>query len=198
MTDWHQIVFSDESRFNLDYNDGRIRVRRYCDERHHPACIVERHTTRTVSVMVWGAISYQRRSRLLRIEGTLNSDRYIREVVEAEVVSFLQHTPGAIFQQDNARSHVVRNVQAFFLAQQILLLPWPAHSPDMSPIEHIWNMIKRRLAHYPSPAITTNELWTRIEAAWQSISQEHIQRLFDSLPRRLEALITARGSCTKY
>ncbi|EFN60293.1 Transposable element Tc1 transposase, partial [Camponotus floridanus] len=103
---------------------------------------------------------------------------------------------GAIFQQDNARPHVARNVQVFFLAQHILLLLWPTRSPDMSPIEHVWDVVTHRLAHYPSPA--TNELWTWIEVVWHAIPQEHIQHLFDSMLRRLEAFIAAHGGCTKY
>nr|XP_042910796.1 uncharacterized protein LOC107441252 [Parasteatoda tepidariorum] len=106
--DWHQVVFSDESRFNLWTHDGRVRVRRYAGQRCLPECIIERHSGRTPGVMVWGAISYHGRSNLIRIEGNLNSNRYVREVLQPEVVPFLQGIPGAIFQQDNARPHVAR------------------------------------------------------------------------------------------
>ncbi|GFU94860.1 transposable element Tcb2 transposase [Trichonephila clavipes] len=70
-------------------------------------CLPEWPNTR-----IWDAISYHERSNLLRIEGM----------------------PGAIFQQDNARLHVAKTVRDFCSAQ---LLPWPAYSPDMSPIEHV-------------------------------------------------------------
>ncbi|GFY29402.1 transposable element Tc1 transposase [Trichonephila clavipes] len=56
--DWQQVVFSDESRFNLWHHDGRIRVRLYAGERRIPECIIERHSGRTPGVMVWGAIAY--------------------------------------------------------------------------------------------------------------------------------------------
>ena len=58
--------------------------------------------------MVWSAISYQGRSNLLRIAGNLNSNRYIREVIQPEVVYFLQSIPGAIFQQEHV--HVLRRL----------------------------------------------------------------------------------------
>ena len=87
--------------------------------------------------MVWGTIGYNMRSLLLRIESNLNSNRYIREVLQPEVLPLLQATPHAIFQQDNVRPHVARIVQAFFQR----LLPWPVRSPDMSPIEHVWDMV---------------------------------------------------------
>ena len=91
-----------------------------------------------LSVMVWGAIGYN-----MCIEGNLNSNYYIREVLEPEVLPLLQATPHAIFQQDNARAHVRRIVQAFFQRLLVSLLSWPACSPDMSPIEHVRDMVGR-------------------------------------------------------
>ncbi|GFX46406.1 transposable element Tc1 transposase [Trichonephila clavipes] len=87
--DWHQIVFSDESRFNLWDHDGRIRVRRCAGERCLSECVIEQHSALTPGVMVWGAISYHGRSNLRQIEGNLNSNRYVREVLQPEVVPFL-------------------------------------------------------------------------------------------------------------
>ncbi|KFM67459.1 Transposable element Tcb2 transposase, partial [Stegodyphus mimosarum] len=196
--DWQHVVFSDESRFNLWYHDGRIRVRRYAGERHLPECIIERHSGRTPGVMVWGAIAYHRRSQLLRIVGNLNSNRYIREVLQPEAVPFLQSLPGAVFQQDNARPHTARIVKSFFAAQQVQLLPWPACSPDMSPIEHVWDVIGRRLARDPRPVASADELWVRVQTIWNALPQSDIQTLFDSMPRRVAALIAARGGHTKY
>ncbi|GFV53033.1 transposable element Tc1 transposase [Trichonephila clavipes] len=96
--DWYQVIFSDESRFNLWDHDVPIRVRRYAGERCLPECIIERHSAKTPGVMVWGVIPHHGRSHLLRIEGNLNSNWYAREVLQPEVVSFLQGIPGAIFQ----------------------------------------------------------------------------------------------------
>ena len=107
-------MFSDESRFNMSYNDGRIRFRHYTGERNLTACILERHRGPMPSVMVWDTIGYNMRSRFLRIEGYLNSNRYIMEALQPKVLPLLQATPGAIFQQDNDWSHLARIVQAFF------------------------------------------------------------------------------------
>ncbi|PRD36012.1 UNVERIFIED_CONTAM: hypothetical protein NCL1_09909 [Trichonephila clavipes] len=72
---WHQVVFSDESRFNLWYHEGRIRVRSYAGECCLLECVIERLSGLTPRVMVWGAISYHGRFNLLRIEGNLNRNR---------------------------------------------------------------------------------------------------------------------------
>ncbi|GFS48006.1 transposable element Tcb1 transposase [Trichonephila clavipes] len=78
------------------------------------------------------------------------------------------------------------------------LLPWPAYSPDMSHIEHVWDLVGRRLASDPRPAGSKDELLLRIQAIWNSLPQADIQNLFDSVPRRIVALISARGGYTKY
>ncbi|GFX80166.1 transposable element Tc1 transposase [Trichonephila clavipes] len=104
--DWHQFIFLDESRFNLWHHDGRIRVRRYAGERCFPECVIVRHSGLTPGIIDWGAISYHGRSDLLLIEGNLNSNS---EVLQPEVVPFLQVILGAIFQQDNTRPHIEKN-----------------------------------------------------------------------------------------
>ncbi|GFY19581.1 transposable element Tc1 transposase [Trichonephila clavipes] len=135
-TDWHQVVFSDKSRFNLWDHDGCILVRRYAGERCLPEYVIERHSGLTPKVMVWGVISYHGRSNLLRIEGI----------------------PGAIFQQDNARPHAAKTVREFCSAQRMQRLPSFAYSLDMSPIEHVWDLVGRRFARDPRPAASKDEL----------------------------------------
>ncbi|GFY07612.1 transposable element Tcb1 transposase [Trichonephila clavipes] len=71
----------------------------------------------------------------------------------------------AIFQQDNARPHVARIVQRFFLNHLIELLLWPARSPDHSPIGNMWFMVAQRLTQITPPAATPDQLWQRVEAA---------------------------------
>ncbi|XP_042896442.2 transposable element Tcb1 transposase [Parasteatoda tepidariorum] len=148
--------------------------------------------------MVWGAIAYHGRSQLLRIVGNLNNNRYSSEVLQPQAAPFLQALPGAAFQQDNARPHIARTVQSFLASRQVQLHPWPVYSPVMSQIEHVWDFVGRRLAHDPRPVASTDELWVRIQAIWNALPQTDIQNLFDSMPRRVAALIAARGGYTKY
>ena len=182
----------------MSYNDGHIRVRCYAGERNLRACILQRHTGPMPSVMVWRAIGYNMQSRLLHIKGNLNSNHYIREVLQPEVLSLLYATPHAIFQQDNAWPQVTRIVQAFFQRQRVSLLPWPARSPDMSFIKHVWDMVGRRLIRQGPPAPPLDALWTCIQTAWRDISQEDIQGFFDSMPQCIKTLIAAHGGFTPY
>ncbi|GFX02165.1 transposable element Tcb1 transposase [Trichonephila clavipes] len=134
---WNEVVFTDESRICLQHHDGRIRVWRHRGARMLNSCVMHHHPGPSPGIMVWGGIRYHSRTPLVRIAGTLNSQRYISEVLEPVVLPYLQGLATAIFQQDNARPHVTRIVQRFFVNHQIGLLPWLARSPDLSPIENM-------------------------------------------------------------
>ncbi|GFV59355.1 protein GVQW3 [Trichonephila clavipes] len=124
VTDWRHVIFSDESRFSLSADDHRTRVWRRTGQRSDPAFIVERHTAISQGVTVWGAISWDTRSSLVLLQGTLTARRYVDDILTPIVLPMLSSHPGAIYQQDNARPHTAR------LSQQCLqgydVLPWPA------------------------------------------------------------------------
>ncbi|GFX98868.1 transposable element Tcb1 transposase [Trichonephila clavipes] len=136
VTDWQKVVFSDESRFVLGTDDNRVRMGRRPGERYNSPHTVLRYTARTAGVMVWGAIAYVMR-------GTLTGQRYVDDILRPHVGPFLNGLPGAYFQQDNARPHTARFAQDFVRHFQIL--PRPAHSPNLSPVEHVWDRLKRQM-----------------------------------------------------
>ncbi|GFW01716.1 transposable element Tcb1 transposase [Trichonephila clavipes] len=94
---------------------------------------------------------------------------HLRGVGTIVVLPYLQGLATAIFQQDNARPHVARIVQRFFVNHQVELLPWPARSPNLLPIENMWSMVAHRLTHITPPAATPDQLWQRVEAAWSAV-----------------------------
>ncbi|GFV49277.1 transposable element Tcb1 transposase [Trichonephila clavipes] len=156
--EWNEVVSTDESRICLQRHDGRIRVWRQRGERMLNSCVMHRHTGPTSGIMVWGGIGYHSRTPLVRIAGTLNNQRYISRVLKPVVLPYLQGLVTAIFQQNNKRPHVTLIVQRFFVNHQIELLPWPARSPDLSPIENMWSMVAQRLTQITPPAATPDEL----------------------------------------
>ncbi|GFU19134.1 transposable element Tcb1 transposase [Trichonephila clavipes] len=119
VAEWNEVVFTDESRISLQHHDGRIRVWRHRGERMLNSCVTHRYTGPAPVIMVWGGIGYHSRTPLVRIAGTLNSQRYISEVLEPVVLLYLQGLATAIFQQDNARPHMARIVQRFFVNHHI-------------------------------------------------------------------------------
>ncbi|UYV63718.1 hypothetical protein LAZ67_2005416 [Cordylochernes scorpioides] len=132
MTEWHRVVFSDESRFCLSSDSRRVRVWRRRGERSNPAAIVERPTVRQRG-----------------IKGTMTAQRYVDDVLRPVTLPYLQGVPNALYQQDNARPHTARISQQAL--QDVQMLPWPLYSPDLSPIEHVWDIIGRRLHALPQP-----------------------------------------------
>ncbi|GFW69636.1 transposable element Tcb1 transposase [Trichonephila clavipes] len=103
-----------------------------------------------------------------------------------------QHTgPSPSVMQDNTRPYVASIVRTFFDTKHFWLLPWPARSPDLLPIENIWSMVAERLARHHMSVTTVDELWHRVEAASTSVPVHVIQSLFDSMARRIGSVITA-------
>ncbi|GFY20810.1 transposable element Tcb1 transposase [Trichonephila clavipes] len=100
--EWNDVVFTDESRICLQHYDGQIRVWRHRGESMLNSCVMHRHTGPAPGIMVWGGIGYHSHTPLVRIAGTLNSQRYISEVLEPVVLTYLQGLATAIVQQDNA------------------------------------------------------------------------------------------------
>ncbi|GFY24986.1 transposable element Tcb2 transposase [Trichonephila clavipes] len=189
---WSRVIFSDESRFSLSADDHRTRVWRRSGQRSDPTFIVERHTAISQGVTVWGAISWDTRSSLVVLQGTLTARRYVDDILTPIVLPMLSSLPGAIYQQDNARPHTAR------LSQQCLqgydVQPWPARSPDLSPIEHVCDALGRQL----QPSRDTGELTAQMQRLWQDLPQGVISDLIESMPRRISACIAAKGGFTTY
>ncbi|EKM73419.1 hypothetical protein AGABI1DRAFT_28333, partial [Agaricus bisporus var. burnettii JB137-S8] len=70
---------------------------------------------------------------------------------------------------------------------------WFAQSPDLNPIEHLWVNLKDKLKVYPKPPKGVRELWDRVAEEWDNITPEKCQRLIESMPRRCQAVIKAKG-----
>ena len=111
--EWAQVLFSDESKFNLSHHDGRILDFRRRGERFADNCLIERDRFGGGSVMVWGDIMGRRKTNLIVVQGNLNAQGYINQILEPEVVPFLQRHGPAILMHDNARPHVARICRQF-------------------------------------------------------------------------------------
>ena len=99
---------------------------------------------------------------------------------------------------DNARPHRARVVTDYLRDESITTLTWPARSPDLNPIEHIWNIIDRRERERTPPVQTLNELEQTLHQEWQRLTQVQIRRLVGSMRRRLAAVIHVYGGYTNY
>ena len=195
---WARVVFSDESRFNLNFADERMRCygRRNADN-----CVLERNRFGGGSVMVWGAINAGFRSNLIILDGTLTARRYIDGILYPVLLPLLRRqrqNQNLIFQQDNARPHSARVTQDFLRQNGVNVMEWPAVSPDMNPIEHMWDELGRRVHERPNPPRNLRELGLALQQEWQNIPRRTVRRLTRSMRQCLRAVIENNGGHTRY
>ena len=103
-----------------------------------------------------------------------------------------------IFQQDNDPKHTSMIARKWFEDNRIQLLEWPDQSPDLNPIEQLWQYHKRKLATYESEPVSVHELWERVEKEWGKTQVEVCTNLIESMPKRIVAVIKSKGCHTKY
>ncbi len=103
-----------------------------------------------------------------------------------------------IFQQDLAPAHTAKGTKSWFNDHGVTVLDWPANSPDLNPIENLGvsHLVKRKMRDTrPNNA---DDLKAAIKATWASIPPQQCHKLITSMPRRIEAVIKAKGAPTKY
>ncbi len=194
---WRGVHFTDESRFSLYRADGRQRVWHRAGERFADVNAVDRVAHGGGGVMVWTDVCYRQRTQVHFIDGILNAQRYRDEILWPIVLPFI-HNYHLMLQHDKARPHDAMICAQFLEAVNIPVLAWPAYSPDMSPIEHVWDALDRRIRQrVPVPA-NIQQLHTAIEEEWTNIPQATINNLINSMRRRCVALCEAKGSNTRY
>ena len=200
--DWKRILWSDETKINRIGSDGRTYTWK---KKGEP--LSDRTTTPTVkhgggnNLMVWGCMGWNGVGVLTEVQGILNADQYC-DILEGGVVeSFekLEMPEGErMFQQNNDPKHTSKKATQWFEDNDIEVMVWPAQSPDINPIEHLWVHLKKVLNQYPKPAKGVHELWERVVEEWNKIPPETCQNLIESMPRRIQAVIKAKGGHTKY
>ena len=169
----YRSFFSDESRFSLQRGDGRVSVYRRRNERYADCCVLERDRFGGMgSVMVWAAIAHGYRSPLVVIDGNLNAQRYRNDILAHHVIPLFHNTANiSIFQHDNVSSHTARDTVDFLRTNNIDFIDeWSANSPDLNPIEHVWDSLDRRLRRRPNPPANVNELRQALIQEWNNIS----------------------------
>jgi transposase len=159
--------------------------------------------------MFWGAIKYNLKSNLVPLNGDPDAPkggftaRLYVELLEEYLPTLLDFD--SIFMQDNAPIHTARLVTDYLLIEGVEVLVWPPYSPDMNPIENLWHWLKDQmhkrypeLATLPERLQSIDRLVEIAEELWESIPEEMINNLIDSMPRKVEALFQAQGWYTKY
>ncbi|GFW75517.1 transposable element Tcb2 transposase [Trichonephila clavipes] len=150
--------------------------------------------------MVWVGISIGGRTDLHIIRnGTLTGRSYADEILRSHVIPYAGAIGDSfVFQDANARPHRARLVENMLEAETIQRMELPACSPDLNPIEHVWDMLRRRIAARPRPPATVRDLEIALLEEWKSIPQSLIDNFIASMANRCAAVLAVRGDHTPY
>ncbi len=152
-----------------------------------PSCLVSTVQAAGGGVMVWGIFSWHTLGPLVPIKHCLNTTAYL-SIVADHVHAFMitvHSSSDGYFQQDNAPCHKAQIISDWFLEydNELTLLKWPPQSPDLNPIEHLWDVVERENRIMDVQPTNLQQLRAGIMSIWTKISEECFQHLFESMPR---------------
>ncbi len=194
---WSKVLFSDESKFCISFGNQGPRVWRKSGEAQNPCCL-KSSVKFPQSVMIWAAMSSAGVGPLCFLKSTVNAAIY-QEILEHFMLPSADKLYGDadfIFQQDLAPAHTAKGTKSWFNDHGVTVLDWPANSPDLNPIENLWGIVKRKM--WDTRPNNADDLKAAIKATWDSIPPQQCHKLITSMPRRIEAVIKAKGAPTKF
>ncbi|GFT37930.1 transposable element Tcb1 transposase [Trichonephila clavipes] len=196
---WSCVMLSDESRFSLQSDFRRTLRWRVPGTRYHQENTIERHRYGGARWLVWGEIILGSRTDL-HVQSVTMTGHIYREVIRQQHVRLFRVSMGAefLFMDDNARPHRANIVDECLQSEDITRIDWPAYSPNLNPIEHLWDILGRRISAHQPPPTCLPELRRALLDEWCNIPQDQIDNLILNMPRRCKACIASSGRHTPY
>ncbi|GFX53362.1 transposable element Tcb2 transposase [Trichonephila clavipes] len=198
--EWGRVFFTDESRFSLSSDSHRILIWRERGSFNHPSNIIEKDRYGGRGVLVSGSIMLGSRTDLHIFDaGSVNGTRYCNEIL-LPYVRLFRGAMGLqfLFMDDNAPCHRTVAAKQLLESEDINRMDWPARSPDLNPIEHVWEFLGRRLAARTLPPVTIRELRLALQDEGAAMPQQLIDTLILSMGRRCETCLAVRGDHIPY
>ncbi len=148
-----------------------------------------------------GIFSWHTLGLLVPIEHCLNTTAYL-SIVAAHVHPFMT-TVYHLLMATSSRimhRHKAQIISDWFLEHdnEFTLLKWPPQSPDLNPIEHLWDVVEREILIMDVQPTNLQQLCDAFMSIWTKISEEYFQHLVESIPRRIKAVLKAKGDPTRY
>ncbi|GFV80859.1 transposable element Tc3 transposase [Trichonephila clavipes] len=192
-------MFSDESRFSLQSDSHRTLIWIVPGTRYHQENAIERHRYGCAGWLVWGGIILSSRTDLYVQSVTMTGYIY-RDVILEQHARLFRGAMGAefLFMDDNFRPHHANIVDEYLQSEDITRMHWPAYSPYLNSIEHVWDMLDRRIAARQHRLTCLPELRRALLDEWCNIPQDQIDNLILSTSRRCKACIASSGRHTPY
>ncbi len=142
-----------------------------------------------------GIFSWHTLGPLVPIEHRLNATAYL-SIIADHVHPFMTTvypSSDSYFLQDNAPCHKAQIISDWFLKHdnEFTLLIWPPQSPDLNPIDHLWDVVEWEICIMDVQLTNLQQLRDAIMSIWTKISDECFQHLVESMPRRIKAVLKA-------
>ncbi|EEH06942.1 transposable element Tcb2 transposase [Histoplasma capsulatum G186AR] len=193
LEDWACASFSDESNFEVGLNVSSIFVRHPCQY------LLPTFKSGRVTVGVWAAIGWDFKSELVFLPPgvRMNSSHYTSILSEFGYPHYERSSEkhGIAYWIDaGAPYHTSKAVKEWTKNVWMNCEEWPAQFPDLNPIENLWMTMKRRVSKIRHKIHSTEQMKDELQKIWDSITQEEIQSLMRSMPRRMKAVIAAKGA----
>ena len=200
LADWNKVLWTDESKFTLfSSSRRRVYVSRRKGEEYQPECLRPTVKFGGKSVMVWGCFAANGVGELQQVSGIMDARSYLKLVRDAGLRSASELIGSdCTYQQDNDPKHTAKAVREFFSRSGVRLLQWPSQSPDLNPIEHLWDDLDRRLRAEPCQPTSADDLFASLKALWQKTAAETTRALVASLPKRIAEVIKNKGGATSF
>ncbi|GFX68231.1 transposable element Tcb2 transposase [Trichonephila clavipes] len=196
---WSCVMFSDEPRFSLQSYSRRTLIWRVPGTRYPQNNTIERHRYDGAGGSFGEELFLVSRTDL-HVQSVTMTGRIYRDVILEQYVRLFRGAMGAefLFTDGNARTHHANIVDECLQSEDITRMDWPAYSPDLKPIEHVWDMLGRRTESRQFSPICLPELHRALLDEWCNIPQDQIDNLILSMPRRCKACIASSGRHTPY
>jgi len=195
-SDWERVIFSDETHIELGPH-GQVWVQRPLGAELDPQYMIQRemHPDR---VSLWGCFCATEIGQAEIYVESLDAARYVDILEHNLLQSARSFFPSGHwwFQQDNASPHTSYRSRAWLHNHGVDCIDFPAHSPDLNPIENLWADLKRRVEHHH--ASTTAELEEHLRIEWEATSPTLLAKLVHSMPSRLAAVRESHGHHSGY
>ncbi|GFV71509.1 transposable element Tc3 transposase [Trichonephila clavipes] len=181
--------------YNGESDSGRLLIWREQRTRYHQSNTVERHSYRGGGILVWAGISLGGHTDLHVFHGgTVTGLRYRDDILDPYVRPYAAAIGNDfILMDDNARPHRARIVEEYLEDHGLERMEWPARSPDLNPIEHLWDYLGREVAALNPPPRSLHELKQGLLCVWSSLPIPVSDNLINSMGNRCRQCIQVRG-----